>query len=146
MQPLQFAVPLDGLESVADVLPHVIFALVLVTMATRMLANRHHRREAADGAESLSRYYPHWAASVLLVLVTFAYMVVHQHAGMIMSALVLGTFISDFFEFEAREVEARNEMAIERPNGAIFASAVLFLYAAFQSVFFIIKPIWTAII
>lgn len=146
MQPLQYAVPIDALETVADLLPHVILVLVLVTMGTRMLANHRHKQEAAEGAESISRYYPHWGASVLLILVTFGYMIVHPHAGMVMSVLVVGTFISDFFEFEAREVEARNNMDLDRPNGAIVASVILLMYAAYQSVFFVIQPVWSAIV
>lgn len=146
MQPLQYAVPVDALEAVADYLPHAILVLVLVTMATRILAHHRHKQEVAEGAESLSRFYPHWAASVVLVLLSFAYMIVHPHGGMVMSVLVLGAFISDFFEFEARNVEARNNMDLERPKAAITSSVLLLLYAAFQSIFFIVKPIWTAIV
>jgi hypothetical protein len=146
MQPLQFAVPLDALEGVADLLPYVILVLVLANAVTRGLAHRKHAKQVENGAESLSRFYPHWAVSVLLLLVSFAFLVVEQHGGFVMSVLVISVFVSDFFEFEARNVEARNGMSLERPKGALTAWGLLLLYALFQSVFFVIAPVWNAII
>ena len=148
MHALQFVVPLGALESVADVLPYVVLVLVLANMVTRLLAHRSHVRQADEGDDddALSRYVPHSATNVLLVLASFAYMIVHPHSGMVLSVLVLGMFIADFFEFEARRVEARNEMPIESPKGALGASVLVLLYAAYLSLFFIIAPVWNAII
>lgn len=146
MYPLQFAVPVDSLEAVADLIPHVILLLVLANMVTRMLAHRKHEREVEQGADSVGQHYPHLVVSLLLVLASFAYLVVHHHGGFIMTVLVIGTVISDFFEVEARNVEARNELELERPKGALVAWALLLLYAAFQSLFFLVAPYWNTVV
>ncbi|WP_435127212.1 DUF7313 family protein [Halobaculum sp. D14] len=146
--PLEFLVPLGALESVADLIPFVIFALVLANFATRFLAQRSYERLAAegDGDDAMSRYLPHEATNVLLVLSSFAYMVVHPHGGMVLSVLVVGLFISDVFEYESRCVEARNDLELEKPKGSIAASALVFLYAGFQALFFVVQPLWSAVV
>ena len=146
MQPLQFAVPIGGLEAVAEFLPAAVLLLVLGTMATRMLAHKRHERAVSEGAESLDRFYPHWLLMGVLTLVSFAYLIVAPHGGTIMSTLVLSTFIADFFEFEARNVEARNGLELDRPKGALVATAFLLLYALYQSLFFVVAPLWNAIV
>jgi ABC-type anion transport system duplicated permease subunit len=148
MQPLQFLVPLDPLVAAESVIPFVVLALVLANMVTRLLAHRTHVEQAKDAEDDseISRYLPHSVTTVLLVLASFAFLVVAPHGGMVMSVLVLGVFLADFFEFESRKVEARNEMEMERPKAAVTASLVALLYAAFQSLFFIVEPVWTAIV
>jgi hypothetical protein len=147
MQPLQFAVPIDALEAVGGILPSVILVLVLLNMATRALGHRTHAKQAAEGGEeAVSRFVPHVVMNIVLILATFAYMVTHPHGGMVLTVLVVGMFLADFFEFEARKVEARNEMSVEPPKSAIGASLVVLLYAAYQSIFFIIAPVWNAIV
>lgn len=147
MTPLQFAVPVGALESVSWALPYVILALVLVNFVTRYLAHSSHKRAADDDdAETLDRYTPHVAISAVLVLVCFLYTVVEPHSGMVISVLVVGTVVTDFFEFEARLVEARNNMAIEAPKAAIAASFVALLYALYISLFWVIKEPWEAVI
>lgn len=146
--PLEFVVPLGALESVAGALPFVLFALVLVNFLTRALAQRSYVKgaERGDDDEAVSRFLPHEATNVLLILLSFAFLVVEPHGGMVMSVLVVGMVMSDFFEYEARRVEARNGMELERPNSAIVASVLVFLYAGFQSLFFVIQPYWSQII
>jgi hypothetical protein len=148
MQPLQFLVPLDPLVAAESVIPFVVLALVVANMVTRLLAHRVHVRQAEEGDddELLSRYTPHSVTTVLLVLASFAFLIVAPHGGMVMTVLVLGVFLADFFEFESRRVEARNEMEMERPKAAVTASLVALLYAGFQSLFFIVEPIWTTIV
>jgi hypothetical protein len=148
MQPLQFLVPLDPLVAAESVIPFVVLALVVANMVTRLLAHRTHVRQAEEGDDDdlVSRYTPHTVTTVLLVLASFAFLIVAPHGGMVMSVLVLGVFLADFFEFESRKVEARNEMTMERPKAALTASFVALLYAGFQSLFFLVEPIWTAII
>jgi hypothetical protein len=146
MQPLEFLVPLDFLDAVEPYIVHIILVLVLANMVTRLLAYNSHVREAEDGDDDVSRYAPHTATMVLLILASFTYLIIHPHGGMVMSALVVGVFLADFFEFEARKVEARNNLEIERPKGAVVASLLLLLYAAFQSLFFIVKPFWQMVI
>ncbi|WP_372912473.1 hypothetical protein [Salinigranum sp.] len=148
MQPLQFLVPLDPLVAAESVIPFVVLALVLANMVTRLLAHRKHVEQAKDAEDDseISRYLPHSVTTVLLVLASFAFLVVAPHGGMVMSVLILGVFLADFFEFESRKVEARNEMEMERPKAAVTASIVALLYAAFQSLFFIVEPVWTAIV
>ncbi|WP_313691579.1 DUF7313 family protein [Halorarum halobium] len=146
--PLQFLVPVGALEAVAGVLPAVIFVVVLVNLLTRYLAQRAYARQAEEGDddEAISRYIPHEVANFALILLAFAMTVVQPHGGLVLATLVVGLFISDFFEFEARRVEARNGMEIESPKGAIFASALVVLYAGFQAFFFLVEPYWGQIV
>ena len=76
----------------------------------------------------------------------FYYLTVERHAGMIASLLVVGLFLTDFFEFESRKVEARQGWDVERPWGAIGASAVALLYIAYQALFFLVRPYWSAVV
>ncbi len=145
MKLLQFLVPVEGLLAVEEVLPYVALALVLANMATRFLSHRSHVREAKK-EEAISRYTPHVVTSMALMLGSFAYMIVAPHGGMVLSVLVVGTVLADFFEFESRQVEVRNDMPIERPKSALTGSLLVLLYAGYQSVFFIIQPIWSAIV
>jgi hypothetical protein len=138
MQPLQFAVPLGALEAVADVMPYAILVLVLANMVTRAISHRKHVKQAEDGEDALSRSIPHTLTNLLLILAAFAFMIVEPHGGMVLSVLVVSMFLADFFEFESRKVEARNDMSLEAPKGAITASLIVLLYAAYQSVFFIV--------
>ena len=146
MTPLEFLVPIEALESVAGVLPYVVLVLVLANLLTRHLAHRNHRRDANDDDAELSHYTPHVVVTALLVVASFLFMVFHAHGGMVLSALVVGMVVADFFEFEARRVEARNGLPIEAPKSAIAASFVVLLYALFQSLFWIIKGPWEQII
>ena len=146
MTPLEFLVPLEALEAVAGVLPYVVLVLVLANLVTRQLAHRTHKREADDDDAELSLYTPHVAVSALLVVASFLYMVFYPHGGMVMSVLVVGMVVSDFFEFEARQVEVRNGLPLEAPKSAIAASFVVLLYALFQSLFWVIKGPWEQII
>ena len=146
MTPLQFAVPIGALESVSGALPYVILALVLVSLVTRHLAYSHYKQSARDGADALERYTPHYAVSAVLVLACLLYMVIEPHSGMVVSVLVIGTFVADMFEFESRNVEARNNLDIDRPNGAITVSVLAVLYAAYLALFWVIREQWTAIV
>lgn len=146
MQPLQFLVPIDALAAVEGLLKYAILGLVLVNMVTRIVAHNKHQKQADGDDSDLSRWLPHSVTSVLLILASFAFMVVEPHGGMVMSVLVLGMFLADFFEFEARKVEARNGLAFERPKSAIVASVVVLLYAAFQSLFFLVKDYWNLVV
>jgi len=60
--------------------------------------------------------------------------------------LVLGAVITDFFEFESRKVEARRDIPLERPKGAIVAVVLLAMYASYQALFWIIKSPWEAVV
>ncbi|MXR41076.1 hypothetical protein GRX01_06950 [Halobaculum sp. WSA2] len=146
--PLEFLVPLGALESVAGVLPYVILVVVLVNVVTRLLAQRSFERAAAEGDDddALSRYLPHEIVNVLLVLLSFAFMVVEPHGGMVLSVLVIGMVISDFFEYESRRVEARNNLEMDKPNSAIVASVLVIAYAGYQALFFVIEPLWSSIV
>jgi hypothetical protein len=146
MHPLQFLVPVGALEAVAGYIPFAVLVLVLVNMATRHRAHGAYRDAVEDGAESLSRYRPHAATNLLLLFVSFTYLVVDPHSGMVTTVLVAGVFLSDFFEFEARNVEARNGLEFERPKAAIAASVLTLLYAAYVSLFFLVKPYWQMVV
>ncbi|GAB7013520.1 DUF7313 family protein [Halolamina salina] len=146
MTPLQFAVPIGALESVSGAFPYVILALVLANFVTRHRAFSHYKRAAENGADTLDRYVPHVAVSAVLALVSLLYLVIEPHSGMVISVLVVGTVIADIFEFEARNVEARNNLDIEKPKGAITVSILMLLYASFLALFWVIEDQWAAIV
>ena len=146
MTPLQFAVPVGAIESISGELPYVILALLLVSFVTRHRAHSKHKRAAEAGAESLSRHTPHVLVMALLVAASFLYLIVEPHSGMVISVLVVGTVVSEFFEFEARLVEARNNMPIERPKATIAASLLSLAYALYLALFWIIRDPWTSVI
>ena len=144
MQPLSLLGPVDALEPVAG---YLVLALVLVNMGTRWLAFRNYRNQANDDdREEISRWIPHELTNLALVLASFYYLTLHHHAGIVLSTLVLGLFITDFFEVEARSVELRRDVPLDRPKAAMAASFVVFLYAAYITVFFLVEDYWGAIV
>ena len=144
--------PLDtvlGSTGPGDVLvvEYVLVLLVVANLVTRQLAHRRHVSQyESGGAEAVSRFGPHTAMNVLLVLTAFYYLTLAHHGGMVLSVLVIGLVITDFFEFEARMVEARRDIPLERPKGAIVASMLVLLYALYQGLFWVIKAPWDAVI
>lgn len=137
--------PIDAI--LAPYIVHVLLALVVVNMVGRALEFRQHKRQAESGDwTDLTRHPLRVGTNVLLVVGSFYYLSVHQHGGMVFAILFLGVFISDLFEFEARQVEVRREVELERPKGAIAASVLALLYIAFQSLFFVVAPIWNTIV
>jgi len=144
--------PLDtilGADAPGDalVIEYLLFVLVLANFGTRLLAHRRHTSQyAEDGAEAISRHPAHTATNVLLVLTSFFYMTLAHHGGMVMSVLVLGAVITDFFEFESRKVEARRDIALEAPKGAIVAAVLVLMYSGYQALFWAIKGPWSAIV
>lgn len=147
MDPLQFLVPIGSLEAASPVILYGLLLLALANMVTRYTAHQRHLAQAEDGgAEAIERYVPHVITSFLLVLFAFAFTVIEPHGGLVASVLVVGTLMADFFELESRRVEARNEMEIDRPNSALVGSLFVIAYAAYQGLFFIIAPVWNAIV
>jgi len=148
MQPLQFLVPLDALEALAPVLPLVVFGFVVLNILTRLLQHRKHAAQADDSDDdAVQRWLPHTLTTLGMVFASFLFMIVEPHGGMVMSVLALSVFVSDFFEFEARRVEANSKSKdLERPTAAIGASVFALLYASYQSFFFLIEPLWNTII
>jgi hypothetical protein len=126
---------------------YVVLALAVVNIATRALAHRSHVSQVEEGgADELRRHPAHVASNVLLVLASFYYLTLHHHSGVVAATLIAGLFITDFFEFEARKVEARRGIDLERPKGAIAASVLVLMYVSYVTLFFIVKPIWSAIV
>ncbi|MFB6069151.1 MAG: hypothetical protein ABEJ90_04410 [Halobacterium sp.] len=136
--------PLDTV--LAPHVEYVLLAIVLLNFVSRRVAHSAHKRQAEDGAAALSRHPFHLATSWLMVLASFYYLTLHHHAGIVASTLVLGTFLADFFEFEARKVEVREGHDLERPKGALVAASITVLYVAYLSVFFLVKPYWTQVV
>lgn len=136
--------PLDSL--LAPYAEHLVLALVVLNFVSRRVAHDAHRRQAEDGAEELSRHPFHLFTLWALVLASFYYLTLHHHSGMVLSTLVLGTFIADFFEFEARHVELREGLDLEAPKAAIAAATLTLLYAGFLSLFFLVKPYWSQVV
>jgi hypothetical protein len=144
--------PVDGVlgaeVGIGEVLVVEVLLLVLVVgnFVTRFLAHSRHRRQAREGPDAVSRVLPHEVANVALVVVSLYYLTLEAHAGMVMSVLVLTLFLADFFEFEARKAEARRDVSLDRPKGALAAGLVVFAYAAYQVLFFVIDGYLAAII
>jgi hypothetical protein len=148
MYPLSLFGPVDAVLGSGDP-PAIVYVLVVLAVAnvvTRGLSHRSNVKQAHEGANSIEQHPAHIATTLLLILGSFYLGTVELHSGMVLSVLVVGMFITDFFELEARRVEARNDRAIGRPNGAIAASVLVVLYAAYLSVFFVIAPLWNAIV
>jgi uncharacterized protein involved in cysteine biosynthesis len=146
MQPLQFVVPVGALDALEPYIAHVVLALVVVNMLTRIRAYSVHSQQVVDGADELRRHTPHALSTVALVLASFVFLLVEPHGGMVMSVIAVGLLLTDFFEFESRQVEARNDMTFERPKGAVAASILALLYAGYQSLFIFVQPVWNAIV
>lgn len=134
--------PIDLLE---PYIKYLVLILVIANMATRHREYQRHVDAVERDEDTLERYRPHVASNVLLVLASFYLLSVEYHSGVVLSILVLGLFISDFFDFEARQVEVRNDLELEHPKASIFASGLVFLYAAYLAVFFIVEPAWRLI-
>ena len=143
MEPALFG-PLDTI--LAPIVEDLIFVLVIANMGTRWLAHRSFIAQAEAGAEAISRHYLHEASNIVLVLASFYFLTLHHHSGIVLSTLVIGLIITDFFEYESRQVEVRNDLEVERPKGAMAASILVFAYAFFLSLFSLIEPFWNAII
>ncbi|MFB6253705.1 MAG: hypothetical protein ABEI06_03765 [Halobacteriaceae archaeon] len=125
---------------------YILLILVFLNLFTRKVANDTYKEQASNGAEAIERYRPHLLTNWALIIGSFYFMTLHQHAGMVLSVLVLGMFISDFFEFESRKVEAREGRQLELPKSSIVVSMLVFLYTAYIALFFIIKPYWNAVV
>ena len=144
--------PLDtvfGSEAPGGVLviEYVLLVLVLANFVTRLLAHRRHESQYEEGgAEAIGRHPAHVASNTLLVVTAFFYMTIAHHGGMVMSVLVLGAVITDFFEFESRKVEARRDIPLERPKGALVAVLLVAMYASYQALFWLIKSPWESVV
>lgn len=124
----------------------LLLGLVVLNMGARAIEYERHVQQAAEGPEAVTRHPIRVATNFLLVIGAFYYTTVHYHGGVVLSMLVVGLFITDIFEYESRKVEARRDIDLERPKGAIAASALVLLYITFQTLFFLVKPIWNAVI
>lgn len=132
---------------VAPYITYILLGLLLVNMVARAREYHQLREQAAEGDwDDLDRSSLRVGTNVLLVVGAFYYMTVHHHGGMVFSIIVLGLFLTDLFEFESRQVEVRRGIDLERPKAAIGASMLALLYILYQTLFFVIKPIWNSII
>jgi hypothetical protein len=136
--------PLDTV--VGPHIEYVVLALVVANILTRKVASDAHRRQARDDEADLSRHRLHSFTTWGLLLASLYYTTLHHHGGIVLTMLVFGVFLADFFEFESRKVEIREGHALERPKSAIVLSLVALLYASYQSLFFLIKPLWTSVV
>jgi hypothetical protein len=137
--------PLDA--ALAGQMQFVLLALALVNIGTRAFQHRKHVKQAADGgADAVTRHPVHVASNVLLVLASFYYLTLTHPSGIVVSTLVVGVFLTDFFEFESRKVEARRGIDLDRPKGAIAASILALMYVSYLTLFVYIKPFWSAVV
>jgi len=130
----------------APYITYALLALLVLNMVFRGVEYNQHVSQAEEGVDAISRNAGRVATNFLLVVGSFYYLTVEPHGGMVFSILFLGVFITDLFEFESRKVEARRGIPIERPKGAIAASFLSLLYIAYQTLFFVIAPVWNGIV
>jgi hypothetical protein len=130
----------------APYIAYVMLALIVLNIVARGLEYNRIVEQAKDGADAVGRHPLAVATNVLLVVGAFYYLTVERHAGMIVTLLVVGLFLTDFFEFESRRVEARQGWDIERPKGAIGASLIALLYIAYQALFYLVAPYWNTVV
>jgi hypothetical protein len=121
------------------VIEALLLALVVLNFVTRKVAHDKHVEQADDGAEAVSRFIPHEVMNVLVLIGSFYYLTASYHGGFILSVLVIGMVLTDFFEFEARKAEARRGVALDRPKGALAAALVVLAYSAYQTLFFVVE-------
>lgn len=137
--------PIDAI--LAPYITYILLVLLLANMGARVLEFKQHEEQAQSGDwKDITRHPLRVATSFLLIVGSFYYLTVHQHGGMVFAILVLGIFITDLFEFESRQVEVRQGVDLDRPFGSISASALALLYILYQTLFFVIAPVWNAII
>ncbi|MCG1002507.1 MULTISPECIES: hypothetical protein [Halobacterium] len=136
--------PLDTV--LAPYAEYAVLFMVVLNFVSRRIAHSAHERQAEDGADALSWHPFHAFTMWGVVLLSFYYLSLHHHGGMVLSILALGTLLADFFEFESRKVEAREGMELEAPKGAIVAATITLMYAGYLSVFFLIKPFWAQVV
>ena len=149
MSTLQFAVPIGALDPLAPIFPLAILVLLVVNLVTRYIQHQNHRVQAtlADDDAAMRRFAPHSFTTVGTVVLSLLYLITTPHGGMIMTALVLAVLFTDLFEYEARLVEARSKsLEISTPTSALGATTVAILYAAYQALFFLLEPLWSAIV
>lgn len=131
----------------APVIAYLLLGLLVTNMLSRGLEHRQHRAQAESGDwRDITRHPLRVATSFLLVVGSFYYLTVEPHGGMVFSVLFLGVFITDLFEFESRQVEVRNDRSLDAPKGAIAASVLALLYILYQTLFFVIAPVWNAVV
>ncbi|SNR47371.1 DUF7313 family protein [Halorubrum vacuolatum] len=145
MDPLQFLVPLDWIAVVGPMLPFAILVMAVANLATRHLAHRRHIEQATEG-DNVERYAPHAFTNIGLIILSFLFSLDAPTGGTVLAILVVTMLIADLFEFEARNVEARNDMTVEAPKSAIAASALVTFYAAYYALFFLVAPVWNVIV
>lgn len=133
---------LGPIDLLAPVIEYLILALVVANLGTRHLQHRRHKATAEAGGETLSRHPAHVATNVGLLLASMYFLTTDYHGGVVLMTLVITLIIVDLFEFESRQVELRNDRDLETPRVAIAASGLVFLYAFYLSVFFIVEPAW----
>jgi hypothetical protein len=117
----------------------VLLVLVVANFLTRKLAHDRHLKQAEEGADAVTRFLPHEAMNIVLLLVAFYYMTASYHGGFISSMFVVGLIITDIFEFEARKAEARRGVALQRPKGSLATATFLLAYVGYQTLFFLLK-------
>ncbi len=145
MDPLQFLVPLGWLSAVGPVLPFAILVMAFANLATRHFQHKRHVVQA-DAGDGVERYTLHTITNVGLLLLSALFTIHAPTGGTILSVLVVTMLLADMFEFESRNVEARNDMAVEAPKSAIVASGLVLLYAAYYALFFVVEGIWNTIL
>ncbi|MFW6320429.1 MAG: DUF7313 family protein [Halohasta sp.] len=129
---LEFLVPLGWVETVGPIAPIAILVLILANIGTRVLENRRQAHQAENG-EPITRHPFNTFTTMGIVVMGLLFTLYRPISGMIMMIPVVGLFIADVFEFEARRVEADNDLTFEWPKASLFASAIALIYAMYYA-------------
>lgn len=145
--------PLDAVLGGTTTMAYVLLGLVLFNMITRVVSYRYFvseieriQTEEEETVDSVRPHPVHTVSNLLLLLGSFYYTSLDQHTGIVATSLVLGVFITDFFEFESQKVDVRRDIKIEWPKGAIAASLLTLVYVGYLSLFQFVEPFWNAIV
>lgn len=144
MDPLQFLVPLGWIEVIGPMLPFAILVMALANVVTRHLAHNQHVEQATERDE-VDQYFPHAFTNFGLLIVCLVFTIYHVTGGAILSIIVITMVIADLFEFEARNVEARNDLTVERPKSAIVTSGLVLIWTMYYVLVAANLPFWRAI-
>lgn len=147
MQPLSLFGPVDAV--LEPIIGYLVLVLLLVNVATRLYAHRQAvevSRDPEADEDDVSHPLIHVAANLLLLLATFYYLTFHHHSGIVLSTLVVGLFLTEYFEFDAELVQVREGRDVESPKASLTAAFVTFLYIAYLTMFVYIKPFWNEIV
>jgi len=144
MDLLQFLVPLGWIDLLGPILPFAILVLALANVVTRLLAHRTQASQA-QSQDEVDRYTPHTVTTLGLAVLSFLMIPYRPVGGTILATITVVLVVTDVFEFEARNVEARNGLTFERPKSSLLTSSLVLLYAGYYCLVTLDLTFWRSL-